>query len=176
MALSGRQFTATGLIVAAVALLGAAGCSTSGCLDNRSAIPLAEFYSSGTGQAVSVTGIAIYGVDAPADSAVLTTPPMASQVYLPMRSTRNETSWAIVYRLESLSDPAYYDTVSFRYDSEPYFASSECGAMYRYRIRSVSSTTHVLDSVAILDSLITNVDIPTIRFYFRTAAMEEAAQ
>ncbi|MDE6276994.1 MAG: hypothetical protein K2M06_02695 [Muribaculaceae bacterium] len=175
MALSCRHIFAVLASAAAVAA-GLAGCSTSGCLDNRSAIPLAEFYSSEDGTAISLTGIAIYGVGAPGDSAVLLTPPLASRVYLPMRSTRSETSWAIVYRLESLSDPGLNDTVSFSYDSEPYFASSECGAMYRYRIRSVRSTTHVLDSVGILDSLITNVDIPTIRFYFRTAAMEEAAQ
>lgn len=123
-----------------------------------------------------MTGIRISGVDAPGDSAVLVTPPAATQVYLPMRSTKSSTAWVISYSQEGLNTPEYNDTVKFDYDSEAFFASAECGAMYRYRIRSVSNTIHVLDSVGILDSLITNLDVPRIRFYFRTAAMEEADQ
>lgn len=144
-------------------------CSTSGCLDNQSAIPLAEFYSSATGQAISINNITIRGVGAPGDSAILVAPPAASQVYLPMRSTRNSTSWQISYQQPGIDDPEFDDVVTFTYDSEPYFASAECGAMYRYRIRSVECTTNLLDSVSILDSLITNVDRPSMRFYFRTA-------
>ena len=51
-------------ILIASALL-AAGCNTSGCLDNRSALPLAEFRSSATGDAISVDSLEVAGVDAP---------------------------------------------------------------------------------------------------------------
>lgn len=148
-------------------------CSTSGCLDNQSAIPLAEFYSSATGQAVSLSDVTISGIDAPRDSAILVAPPAASQVYLPMRSTKSSTSWCISYQQPGIDSPEFNDTVTFRYDSEPYFASSECGAMYRYRIREVLCTTHLLDSVGVIDSLITNVDRSYLRFYFRTADTPE---
>lgn len=164
-----RGFAALPLIVACIAGASLPACSTSGCLDNQSAIPLAEFYSSATGQAISLNNITIRGVGAPADSAILVAPPAASQVYLPMRSTRNSTSWRISYQQPGIDDPAFDDVVTFTYDSEPYFASAECGAMYCYRIRKVECTTNLLDSVSILDSLITNVDRPSMRFYFRTA-------
>jgi hypothetical protein len=41
--------------------------------------------------------------------------------------------------------------------------------MYRYNIKEVSYTTHLIDSIAVLDSLITNVDDTQLRIYFRTS-------
>lgn len=40
--------------------------------------------------------------------------------------------------------------------------------MYRYSIEKLNYTTHLIDSVGLVDSLITNADIETIRIYFRT--------
>ena len=40
--------------------------------------------------------------------------------------------------------------------------------MFIYRIKRCSTTTHLIDSVVVADSLITNVDIVRIRIYFRT--------
>lgn len=155
-----------GSFIAAIILVMAYGCATTGCLENQNAIPLADFYSSQTQSAISLSDISIVGVGAPGDSAILETPPNASQVYLPMRSARQTTSWAIFYNQEGLEGVS--DTIHLSYTSEPYFASSECGAMYIYHLTSVSCTTNVLDSVGVLDSLITNVDKTYLRFYFRT--------
>ncbi|MDE5751611.1 MAG: hypothetical protein K2H88_03125, partial [Duncaniella sp.] len=44
---------------------------------------------------------------------------------------------------------------------------------YHYRITSLTYTTHVLDSVAVLDSLITNLERETIRIFFRTAEADQ---
>lgn len=157
------------LLPAAVAAVIISACSTTGCLDNQSAIPLAEFCSSSTGAAIVLSNVVIRGVGAPGDSAIFASSASASKVYLPMRSTKESTSWSIHYAQPGIDDPANNDTVTFRYESEPYFASSECGAMYNYRITQVSYTTHLIDSVIIVDSLITNIDRTYIRFYFRTA-------
>ncbi|MDE5682845.1 MAG: hypothetical protein K2I39_01370 [Muribaculaceae bacterium] len=151
-----------------------ASCNTAGCLDNQSAIPLAGFRSSATGDDISVQGIRISGVGAPADSAIASG--SVSQVYLPMRSTAESTAWCFHYTQEGLDDPALNDTVTFGYESIPYFASEECGAMYRYMIQSVSTTTHIIDSVVVADSLITNVEATRIYIYFRTAETEEPEQ
>lgn len=151
----------------------AVGCNTSGCLDNQSSIPLAGFYSSATGQQISVSNIQIKGVGAPNDSILAAAGSSMKEVYLPMRSTQNTTAWCFSYTQEGLDSPEYNDTVTFYYDSEPYFASEECGAMYRYRIRRCTTTTHVLDSIGITDSLITNVDVQRIRIYVRTAPAEQ---
>lgn len=150
-----------------------AACNTSGCLDNQSAIPLAAFRSSATGDGISVPGLRISGVGAPGDSALTTGSTAISQVYLPMRSTAQTTAWCFHYTQEGLDNPALNDTVSFGYESIPYFASEECGAMYRYLIKEVNTTTHLIDSVVVADSLITNVEATRIYIYFRTAEQEE---
>lgn len=112
------------------------------------------------------------GVGAPNDS-VLVGEGTISQVYLPMRSTASSTAWCFSYTQPGLDDPDFNDTVTFTYSSEPYFASEECGAMYIYNIKSVKYTTHLMDSVVLADSLITNTDIERIKIYFRTVTNDE---
>ncbi len=41
--------------------------------------------------------------------------------------------------------------------------------MYAYRLRSVVHTTHLIDSITVPDSLITNVDRTSMQIYFRIA-------
>ena len=161
------------VISAFLLLLAAAACNTSGCLDNQSSIPLAGFRSSATGADIGISGLQISGVGAPNDSLLYNGSTSLNQVYLPMRSTASGTAWCFHYLQEGLDDPALNDTVSFAYESIPYFASEECGAMYRYLITEVSNTTHLIDSVVVADSLITNVDLKRIYIYFRTADEEE---
>lgn len=86
-----------------------------------------------------------------------------------MRASKSNTTWCLHYAQEGLDSDEFNDTISFDYESTPYFASEECGAMYTYRITKASTTTHLIDSLVILDSLITNVDLPRIAIYFRTA-------
>lgn len=163
------------LIVPVLAAL-AAACNSSGCLDNQSSIPLAEFRSSADGKGISLRGLRISGIGAPNDLVLAGPEQTLTQIYLPMRSTATETAWCFHYTQEGLDDDAFNDTVAFSYTSRPFFASDECGAMYVYRITGVSTTTHLIDSVAVLDSLITNVDLPRIAIYFRTAEDEPAPE
>ncbi len=147
----------------------AASCTTGGCLDNGSALPLAGFYSAATGKEVSISQIQIRGIGAPADSVLLASTVQASKVYLPMRPDGGTTSWEVSYRQPGIDSPAYNDTIQFVSTAIPYFASNDCGAMYFYRIESVKYTRHLIDSIAVGDSLITNVERERIRIYFRTA-------
>lgn len=168
--------TACLLAIVLTALAGATACNTSGCLDNGSAIPLAGFYSSATGADVSLDSLRVHGIGAPADSAVIRPGNEASQIYLPMHAGNPSTAWCIAYSYKGLDNPAFNDTLTFDYEEIPYFASEECGAMYIYRLSSVRHTCHLIDSVTLTDSLITNLDIETIRIYFRTSAPEEPAR
>lgn len=153
------------LVLAAVAT----GCNSAGCSDNGSAIPLAGFYSSSTAQAVSLDSLAIFGLGAPIDSALCRPGAAISQIYLPMRPDFESTVWKIEYKNKSLDFEENYDTIRLDYRSIPYFASEDCGAMYCYRLRALTHTTHLIDSVTVTDSLFTNADRETIRIYFRTA-------
>lgn len=161
--------------LAVIAMLGSvSSCNTTGCTDNRSSLPLAGFYSAGTGAAIALDSLDIGGIGAPGDSLLLAAGEKASEVYLPFRSEHESAAFCIAYRYKSLDDPALNDTVTFRYDAFPYFASEECGAMMRYHITSIVYTRHLLDSVAVVaaDSVITNAPVENLHLYFKTTTAE----
>lgn len=155
------------IIAAVAASLLCQGCNTSGCTDNQNSLPLAGFYSS-SGDAISIPDLDISGVGQQTDSLLYTSGTSLHLVYLPFRSKYTTTSYAFHYTQEGLDSPEYNDTISFAYTSAPYFASEECGAMLTYTIIQMSYTRHLIESVEIVDSLITNTDIERIKIYFRT--------
>lgn len=150
-----------------------AGCNSTGCTDNQNSVPLAGFYSMATGDAIAVDSLAISGVGAPNDSLLVGPSERASEVYLPLRSGETSTSFVIKYMQKALAQYGIEDRITFYYEALPWFASEECGAMYHYRITRVSHTSQLLDSIGIVDSLITNVERETIGLYFHTAEPEE---
>lgn len=143
-------------------------CNTTGCTDNQNSLPLAGIYSYTTGNAISISGIAIGGSGAPNDSLLAAPGSTVSQVYLPFRATEPFTTFYITYHQDGLE--GQQDQVTFYYDSHPWFASEECGAMYHYRITRVAHTYVLLDSVGVSDSLITNIERETLQLFFRTAS------
>lgn len=147
-------------------------CSATGCTDNQNSLPLAGFYAMGSDTKITPDSIAVEGIGAPDDSLLLSPGTRVSQLYLPFRSNRKSTSFCIQYREQQLNYPELYDTLTFDYDAIPFFASEECGAMYHYKVTRFTYTRHLIDSVAMTDSLITNVDRETIKIFFRTASEE----
>lgn len=143
-------------------------CNSSGCTDNQNSLPLAGFYSD-EGKAITLSDIDISGVGVPGDSLLYASGTSLSQAYFPLRSNAETTAYCLHYTQEGIDDVAFNDTLTFSYSSTPYFASEECGAMLRYHIKSLRYTTHIIDSVALLDSLITNVDVERIKIFFRTS-------
>ena len=162
------------IAVCAAALIAAvsAGCNTQGCTDNRSALPLAGFYDAAEGRSLTLDSLLIHGIGAPGDSAVATPGQKISEVYLPMCSTAESTSRCIAYKWADTDTTLLNDTITFAYTAQPFLAGDECGAMYNYRIRRVDYTRHIVDSVAVVDSLITNNNLQQIRIYFRTEQSE----
>jgi len=114
------------------------------------------------------------GVGAPGDSLLVRSGESVTSLYLPFRSDAGSTSFFIHYdyKEQGLDNPEFDDVITFHYTSEPYFASEECGAYYIYHIRKLEYTTHLIDSVVIADSVITNVDLERILIYIRTAGSE----
>lgn len=161
-----RLLTATGFVLFIV------GCSSSGCLDNGSALPLAGFYSSTTMEAITLDSIEIAGMDAPNDS-VLMKPGKHSQVYLPMDPAADEVTWFITYKYKALEEHSITDAITMHYRAFPYFASEACGAMYAYRVTGVEYSGFLIDSVAIVDSLFTNTERERIKIFFRTSEAGE---
>lgn len=149
-------------------------CNNSGCNDNRSSIPKAVFYSS-EGSTISLDSIDVGGLFAPNDSLLLCSGTAASSLYLPLRSTATSTAFYINYRYAALDSLGLSDTIYIDYTSTPYFASEECGAMYKYHITRLSYTTTILDKVVIVatDSVIDNSPTESLQLYFRTSSSEQ---
>lgn len=164
------------LLSLAVAVMGAlSGCNTQGCTDNRSALPLMGLYSSATNARIVLDSLDIGGVGAPDDSLLIHSGQSVQSLYLPFRYDCDETSFFIHYdyKEQGLDDPSLDDIITIGYTSEPYFASEECGAYYIYTIRSLTYTTHLIDHITIVDSVINNIDMERIQVYFRITEPEE---
>lgn len=145
------------------------GCNTSGCTENQSAIPLAGYYSSATSKPIILSSLQVAGVDAPNDSVLYPLGEARSEIYLPLRSARNTTAFTLTYFPDKEDTSlSVTDTLRLSYTSEPRLVSEECGAMYFYRITSLSHTGAIIDSVTILDSLVTNTNVQRLHIYFRT--------
>lgn len=144
------------------------GCNSVGCTDNQNSLPYAGFYAWPDGQAITLKSIEITGIGAPDDEPLYSSGESLSNIYLPFRSEQTVTSYCFHYDQAGIDSDAYNDTLTFRYSSRPYFASEECGAMLTYKIESLNYTRHLIESVEITDSTITNTDLERIKIYFRT--------
>lgn len=142
-------------------------CNTTGCTENRNAVPLAEFFNSATDDVISLDSIEITGVGQPNDSVLSGPGKVISQVYLPMRPTHDNVAWCFAYKWKALDFEELNDTITFGYTSLPFFASVDCGAYYKYRITEMTYTDHLIDRVEVIDSLVTNVDKVYVNIYFR---------
>lgn len=164
------------LAVLSAVLLGAlASCNNSNCTDNHSALPLMGFYDFSSGKSMRLNSRDLSGVGAPDDSLLIHAGQAISQVYLPFRYHASEVQFCFHYAYpgQGLDDPALNDTITFGYTAEPYFASNECGAMYKYTVNTCRFTTHLIENVVITDSVITNIERERIQVFFRTQGPEE---
>lgn len=152
----------------------AVGCNSTGCIDNKSALPLAGFYSYETLQPITLNSVSVGAKGAPNDSLLLNNS-SAQSLYMPFNIGENITKFFIRYNqngsVEEGSAPT--DTVTFIYDRVPYFASEECGAMYSYEVTEVTFTRLMIDSVALTRKLITNADRESIQIFFRTKTADD---
>ena len=159
----------TAITVCAAACAGvwlATSCNTTGCTENRSSVPLAAFCSSADGEPVPLASLQIHGVGAPGDSLILTAGTPVNEVYLPLRPDFQATSFCIAYKYKDLDNAALNDTITIDYNAHPWFADSECGAMYRYTITGCRNTGHIIDSVAVSDPNVTNIGLTNLKLYF----------
>ncbi|MBD5345875.1 MAG: hypothetical protein HDR92_01935 [Bacteroides sp.] len=160
----GKILSITVTLLLALSIM--AGCNSAGCVENQSSVPLAGFYSYTSGSAISIDSVQIGGIGAPNDSLIVSKGSIRS-VYLPFRPGRESTSFFIRYT--NTEARGVTDTLTFEYNTIPYFASEDCGALYRYYITGVSHTRWLLDSVALLDPEVINVDLELIQLYYTTS-------
>jgi len=154
------------LLVALCAMVTA--CAGDGCSSGTSSIPRAGFYASGTGDAVTIDSISVYGVEVPGDSMVLRCARNVHQTYMPLRISQETTKYVIHYDQKALCDISNNDTITLHYKATPFFESDECGVLYLFDITGFECTNHLIESVEVVYPHVSNIDVETLKLYFRT--------
>lgn len=155
-----KRLLSCAMVVASVLAL--VGCSDDSCYDNGNSLPLVRFYVSDAGKA-TINGVTLRGIGAPGDS-IYAKNETLSETYLPLRATKSSTQWII--SLAATGGTQVSDTVTVDYNPVPYFAGAECGAMYNFELKKVTTTHHAIDSVVVTRPVVTNVDMESMRIYF----------
>ncbi|MGM9803700.1 MAG: DUF6452 family protein [Muribaculaceae bacterium] len=161
------------LTMAAAMLVGlmaiaATSCNSDGCTTGVTSLPLAVFYSAETQKTIAVDSISVYGVDAPGDSMLVRCGRNVSRVYLPLRISQSEVQYVFHYDQTAICNPLLNDTLTISYDAVPYFESADCGVFYIFDVNNYTHTKHIIDSVSIPYNRISNMDVETVRIFFRT--------
>lgn len=151
-------------VVAMLALVPA--CSSDGCYDNTSAIPIVAFYRDGA--AVKLTPLSVTGVGVPGDTLLIDSA-STSSFHMPLNFNSKQVKWKLYYHDEDLTP----DTITIDYDVVMNFVSRDCGAMYFFKITKCGYTNHVIDSIKVLDSLITNIDRTYLQVHIKHLESEE---
>ena len=161
--------------LAVVLMLPLSGCNTSGCTDNHSALPQMGFYNAYTKAPLTLDSLELWGVGAPGDSMLIKSGDKVQKLYFPLRYDSGYTAFCFHYdyKEQGLDNPEYNDTLRLWYTTQPYFASEECGAYYIYHITDIRYTRHIIDSIAVVDSVISNVDMERFGVYFRVSEVTE---
>lgn len=167
------------LLVVGVVISSTIGCVSNECLDNKNSLPLAGFYSSlPSPQQISVDDLTVYGYKAPGDSILLQSGSGVSSLYLPFRIDEASTTYIFHYEQEGIDDVRYNDTIRFDYDIIPYFVSSACGSIYKYKVNKINHTQHLIDSVVCTahEGVIDNLAVENLRIYFRVGSQEASVR
>lgn len=165
-------FPLFGLIPFLAAILHA--CNDAGCMDNRSSIPFAQFYQKGDLRStISVDSLTIFGIGQKNDSLIADSVRSLSSVSLPFRNDDTITQFVLQYNYAWNKNRESNDTLTFIYRPYVYFASVDCGVMFNYTLKEGLYTRHILDSVIIVTSEITNQNIENIKLVFPAEENEE---
>lgn len=58
------------------------------------------------------------------------------------------------------------DTLWVEHQNLPYFSSMDCGTVMHYKLLGIKSTNHLIDSVRVIDSEVTNMLKKNVKIYF----------
>lgn len=152
------------LLVSLVAGVMAVSCSEGDCsLLGR---PRAQFklYSSQTKQAITyldtLTITALY-----TDSVFLNRFTNFDAFSLPLRYTEEETVFVIT-AVDSIS--TWRDTIRIYHTNKPFFSSLDCGREMFHTIQSITTTTHLLDSIVLINPDVDTYEKENFQIFYPT--------
>jgi hypothetical protein len=84
----------------------------------------------------------------------------------------DKSEYVIKYLQKGINNDRLNDTITFEYDVVPWFVSDACGAIYRFEMKTINTTHHLIDSVTCPTMLIDNTNAENLRIYFRVSTEE----
>ena len=152
------------LLTALAMSLLVAACGDSSCYENGSSLPLATFYLGDKQQ--SIPRLTVMGIGVPGDSLLLQGTSV-DEMYLPLQAGATSTSFLFSRQFVNGNDTVTIkDTITVDYQSVEYFHSAECGAMFNFNVKGARWTSNAIDSVVVLNKVITNSLQPSLRIHF----------
>lgn len=143
-------------------------CGESDCSLSTISYARFDFLDSKTNKSVALTnGAMISGIATINNSTVVDTIFNRAESYMTVPlSYTNQTIYVMHYS-ETLRD-----TIWLTHKNIPFVGDIECGSMIFYEVEGLNYTTHVLDSVTLVNPDINNEEKKNFNIYYRTADSE----
>lgn len=139
-----------------VLLFLSAACTPGACYEDTDVFMKAFFYREGIGKQAPDT-LSIKGKDM--NDFIYENKTKVQPAILPLDAANEQCSFYI-----SINNTA--DTLTVSYTNRPHLISKECGYVFYHYIDSVLYTTHIIDTITILNKKVTTVNEENIRIYF----------
>ncbi|MBR5841655.1 MAG: hypothetical protein IKY64_03445 [Bacteroidaceae bacterium] len=153
-------------IVALIALLGMASCSSEDCSINNTVRGKMAFYNA-YGDAVSLNAILSVSVVRPqGDSVVLNQKTMATDVTFPLSYTHETDTF--IYCFDFNGNWVAYDTLYISHTNTPTLVSVDCGTAMFHTITEARSTHTLIDTLIIKSHEINYDERENIQVIYRT--------
>lgn len=151
------------IILSTILLLSLYACDDS-CSENRTAIPLAEFYviDNGVAGQVTVDSMQVSGIGAPHDSIWSEPSETKSQLSLPFKIDSDTTQYLFSITMRGITRQSL---VSFIYSRTPRFTEAACGVNYIFDIKKIDCTGNLIDSVVCPAGFIDNKNTVNLKVY-----------
>ncbi|HLN20056.1 MAG TPA: DUF6452 family protein [Bacteroidales bacterium] len=143
------------VIVAGIIL---SACTPEACLDETESYLKATFYSSATKQAVKPDSLTVFGSGMESNR-IYSAQKQLSMARLPLNNLTGFS--AFIIRINGRSD-----TLNVNYSSFPHLISKECGYSFNHNVEKISNSYLIIDSIRIINPIVTNENRENIRIYF----------
>lgn len=101
------------------------------------------------------------------DSVIINNQTNATKLSLPLRTNVGETTMILKYAASSdTTEIVPRDTIVFRHLNTPYFLTLDCNFAVKQELQDVSFTTHLLDSVVIVNPTASIDGTENIKIYY----------
>lgn len=129
-------------------------CAQASCFDETESYLKASLYNTSFSKILAPDSLTLYGMSR--DSIIYNKVADLTVALIPLNDTAQRSSFVI--KINGITD-----TIEFRYSSYPHLISKECGYTYYHHLDTLPIfTKHIIDTILIESSTITNLKIENI--------------